>query len=193
MTLATGQSMVLAAGLGVLVLWRVYRRIRRMVGRQRLSRVRPWFTVTLFPLLIVFLALATLAHPAAALGLLAGVAAGVGLGELGLRLTRFEATPAGLFYTPNAHLGIALSLLFIGRLVYRLGHAYLVDGTAPFSQPPSDMTGSPLTLMIFGTLAGYYVRYAVGLLQWRHRVTRSAPTPAAEGSMAGPPAEPPAP
>jgi hypothetical protein len=32
------------------------------------------------------------------------------------------------------------------------------------------VTYSPLTLMIFATLAGYYVTYAIGLLRWRRRV-----------------------
>ena len=49
-----------------------------------------------------------------------GVVGGAALGRLGLRLTRFEQTPLGLFYTPNAHLGVALSLLFLGRLIYRV-------------------------------------------------------------------------
>ena len=29
-----------------LIIWRVYSRIRRMVGRQRPSKVRPWITLT---------------------------------------------------------------------------------------------------------------------------------------------------
>jgi len=29
---------------------------------------------------------------------------------------------------------------------------------------------SPLTMAIFGTLAGYYVSYAIGLLRWRAQV-----------------------
>jgi hypothetical protein len=32
-----------------------------------------------------------------------------------------------------------------------------------------DFTRSPLTLLIFGVLAGYYMTYAVGLLRWRKR------------------------
>jgi hypothetical protein len=34
------------------------------------------------------------------------------------------------------------------------------------------VTNSPLTLAIFATLAGYYVTYAIGLLQWHRRVVR---------------------
>jgi len=157
-------------GLGALVAWRLYARIRRMVGRQRLSRWRPWFTVVLFPLLGVFLLLGALVHPLNAAALLGGAAIGVALGRYGLRLTRFEVTPAGLFYTPNAHLGIALSLLFIGRVVYRFVQLYFFAGATLSGAPPTEFLRSPLTLVIFGTLAAYYVTYALGLLAWRRQV-----------------------
>ena len=164
------QSMVLSLGLAALIAWRVYKRIRRLVGRQRLSGPRPWFTVTLFPLLLVMLALGSIAHPLNLACLAAGAAVGVVLGLVGLRLTRFEATPQGLFYTPNAHLGIALSLLFIGRIVYRVAHLFLLSADAGAGMRPDDFARNPWTLLIFATLAAYYLSYAIGLLRWRARV-----------------------
>ena len=171
MDLAHPATLLVPAGAAALVGWRLYSRVRRMVGRQRLSNVRPWLTVCLFPLLIVLLLLGTLAHPPAALGLVAGLGIGVALGVHGLRLTKFEQTPLGFFYTPNAHLGIALSLLFIGRLLYRATQMYL--GSAAVQNGTMALGRSPLTLVIFGTLAGYYVTYAAGLLRWRRRVESS--------------------
>lgn len=167
MDLAHPSTLLIPAGIAALVGWRLYARFRRMVGRQRLSRVRPWLTVCLFPLLVVVLLLGSIAQPVAAVALLAGLAAGAALGVYGLRLTQFERTPIGLFYTPNAHLGIALSLLLVLRLGYRGATLYFAAGTAD----PATMAtlGSPLTLLIFGTLAGYYVTYAAGLLRWQAR------------------------
>ena len=106
-------TLLLPAGIAALVGWRLYSRIKRMVRRQRLSKVRPWLTVCLFPLLVGLLLLGSLSHPGAALALTAGLLVGAALGFYGLRLTKFEQTPLGLFYTPNAHLGIALSLLLV--------------------------------------------------------------------------------
>jgi hypothetical protein len=167
MDLSHPTTLLLPAGIAALVGWRLYSRVKRMVGRQRLSKVRPWVTLCVFPLLVALLLVSSLSHPYVALALAAGVAAGVALGFYGLRLTKFEQTPVGLFYTPNLHLGIALSALFIARIGYRAVQLYfapqlLQQGSAAFGR-------SPLTLLIFGTLAGYYTAYAVGLLRWRQR------------------------
>ena len=91
-----------AAAIVALIAWRMYARIRRNIGRQRLSPVRPWVTVTLFPLLVALLALSTRALPVAEACLAAGAAVGIGLGVLGLRLTRFEQSPEGLYYTSGS-------------------------------------------------------------------------------------------
>lgn len=156
-----------------LVAWRLYSRIRRMIGRQRLSVARPWFTIVLLPTtLVLLLATATL-QPLTEAVSAAGLVPGIGLGLIGTRLTRFEATPAGLFYTPNAHLGIALSLLFILRIGYRFATLQLHGpGADPAAMQPG---GSPLTMALFGTLVGYYVTYAIGLLRWRAQVARQSP------------------
>jgi hypothetical protein len=171
MTAPFNPSLVVPIGIGALVLWRFYSRARRMVGRQQLSSVRPWITVCVFPIFAVLLAAASRAQPMSPPALLAGIVVGIGLGIFGLRKTRFEKTPQGLFYTPNAHLGIALSLLLLGRIMYRLIQVYSVsESTAP---PQINYATTPLTLVIFGTLAGYYVTYAIGLLRWQRQSSKS--------------------
>src|SRR5271155_3822641 len=90
---------LLSAALVVLIAWRLYSRMRRSIGRQQLHRVRPWITVVLFPLLLALLGLAARAQLLTEASLWCGVASGVTLGVLGLRLTRFEKTAQGLFYT----------------------------------------------------------------------------------------------
>jgi len=149
-----------------LVIWRMHSRIRRSIGRQTLSKVRPWMTISLFPLLTVLLLVSVaLARPALWGALAGGIAVGILLGVYGLGKTKFESTPQGLFYTPNAHIGIALSLLFLGRIIYRM---------SALNSP--DFAYSPLTLGIFGLLAGYYVSYAIGLVRWRMSVEKNPPT-----------------
>ena len=156
---------IVLLALSPLIAWRLYSRVRRMVGRQRLSRIRPWIPVCLFPILVLLLALASLQHPLALASLTGGLLIGSLLAVYGLRLTRFERTAQGLFYIPNAYLGSALSLLLVGRILYRLAELYV--GGLPPAGVPADFARSPVTLAIFGTLAGYYVAYAIGLLRWR--------------------------
>jgi len=156
-----------------LVAWRFLARIRRMIGRQRLSPVRPWFTIALLPLVLVLLLATGTLHPMTAAATAGGLAAGVALGLLGTRLTKFEATPAGLFYTPNAHLGIALSLLLVLRLGWRFV-ALQANGGGTDPQP-MQMGSSPLTMALFSMLAGYYFTSAIGLLRWRAQVGAQPP------------------
>jgi hypothetical protein len=156
------------------IIWRLYSRVRRSVGRQTFSRIRPRFTLVLFPLLTLLLAFAVRSH-LASLGLMAGgVIAGAALGIFGISKTKFENTPEGMFYTPNAHLGIALSALFAARVVYRMSEIYSMGTQAQ----TIDFTRSPLTLGIFGLLAGYYVAYAIGLVRWHQRIVRETAAPA---------------
>src|SRR5215469_2190908 len=136
-----------------LIAWRMHTRIRRLIGRQKLSPGRPWINVVLFPVLVALLTLGTRLHPLAVGALAGGAALGVALGVYGLRLTRFESTTEGLYYTPSAHIGVALSVLLAARILWRLLSTGFPGspGTAP---PPGTLT--PLTLALLGTLAGYY-------------------------------------
>jgi hypothetical protein len=157
-----------------LVAWRAYSRIKRNIGRQPLSNVRPYITMGLFPLLVVLLGWQALQHarPELLYALAGGIVGGAVLGFYGHKHTKFEVTPQGLFYTPNAHIGIALSVLFMGRLLYRMFVMYTAN---PYAQTaPNDFAASPLTLGIFGLLAGYYVSYAIGLTRWRLCVERGS-------------------
>src|SRR6202163_4148298 len=153
-----------------LLVWRLFWGLRKSVWRPRLSRVRPWITLIIFPTIVLLLAYAAHWHLERLLWLAGGLVFGSLLGIYGLRQTRFESTPQGLFYTARAHLGIALSLLLIGRLLYRLIELYTLDSTAPRGAP--EFAQSPPTLAIFGLLASYYIAYAVGLVLWRNRVGR---------------------
>ena len=161
----------LTLGMAGLIAWRMYSRMRRLIGRQQFSSKRGWLTVCLLPLIVVMLAFVSRAEPNTELALLGGLVAGTVLGIFGLRHTKFENTPAGLFYTPNAHIGIGLSLLLAGRILYRFVQMGSMAQTAPATP---QFVNSPITLAIVGMLAGYYITYAVGLLRW-HSKSESKP------------------
>src|ERR1700710_1036320 len=104
---------------GGLIAWGIYRRVRRNIGRQKIQPRRIIFSIVIFSLVSVLFIGMSLQQMHLMLGILGGLALGVGLGFIGLRLTKFETNDEGHFYTPNTHIGVALSLLFVGRLLYR--------------------------------------------------------------------------
>jgi len=162
--------LVALLGIGALVAWRLYRRVHKLVTRQHFSSRRSRVSAVFFPLLLVLFLVGSYTQPLAVAAELAGVLIGVGLAVYGLRHTKYENTAEGLYYTPNAHIGIALSLLLAGRIAYRFFQMYV--SSAAVAQPPQDFTRSPLTLLIFGTTAGYYAWYALGLLRWHRSVAK---------------------
>ena len=161
----------------------LYRRVRRHVGRQPLQAWRVGLRlagvcIAAIALLLIGLA-GALGGSMAGPGVLAGLAGGLVLGSYGLRLTRFETTSDGRFYTPNAWLGIGLSALMLGRLAYRFVVVRDVSQAALLSDPSvlGTLHRSPLTLAIAGLLVGYFLRYTFGL--WR--ATRTPKTEATLG------------
>src|SRR5258708_33843158 len=85
-----------------LIAWRLYSRIRRLIGRQPSKLWRHWAAAILFPLLLTMLGAGAIFSPLAIGALAAGIATGIGPSIWGLRLTRFEGTPQGLVLIPNA-------------------------------------------------------------------------------------------
>jgi hypothetical protein len=164
-----------------LVVWALYRRMRRSFGRQRVQDKRMWFRIGILTLVTVLIA-ATVARDVDLLGVLgAGVVCGAALAYVGLRYTKFEITSAGRFYTPHAYIGLVIAALFVGRFLYRFLGTY--DGAAPPAAAGQSVLAmyqhSPFLLAAFGAVVGYYVPYYLGVLQ------RTKP-PATLGPESGP-------
>jgi hypothetical protein len=153
--------------IAAIIVWSLYRRMRRSFGRQRVRDGFMWFRIGIFSLLAVFIGV-QVARDVEVLGaLLAGIAAGAALGYAGLRYTKFEVTPQGRFYTPHAYIGVAVTALFVARILYDfLG---MNGGMMPTGAPGVDLAAfyqhNPVTLVVFGVLVGYYVLYYLGVLQ----------------------------
>lgn len=145
-----------------LIAWRMYVRVRRNIGRQPLQPKRMIARIVIFSVVSLLITASAFAYPPVLIGLAGGLLLGVPLALLGLRLTKFESTPAGKFYTPNTAIGLTLSALFVGRIVYRI--IVLSDGTT-YNPSSPEIFHSSLTLSIFGLTAGYYIAYYAGVLR----------------------------
>jgi hypothetical protein len=153
----TGIAPVLFGGLFA---WGLYRRVRRNIGRQPLRPARSIFSIVLFVAVSALLFSVSLALPKLLLGIGGGLLLGALLGAAGLHLTKFETTEAGHFYTPDMRIGIGLSLLFVGRMLYR----FWVLGNFSTAANQPQLFQSPLTFFCFGLIAGYYIVYHIGIL-----------------------------
>jgi hypothetical protein len=156
------QANIFMLALAPLVMWRVYKRVQRLTVRQKSRVWRHWAGAVVLPLILAGFAFALMGKPLALAAIGCGAALGVVLAMVALRRTGFESTGGEHFYTPYAPIGIFIAMLFVARLLYR-GYEFYAHGPA---QTP-DFGSSPLTLLIFATVAGYYHAYSTGLLRWR--------------------------
>jgi len=151
--------------LAALVVWGIARRVRRTFGRQTVQTARIGIRIGVLAVAGVMV-VATTRNTQALEAVIAGIACGGALGYLGLQHTRFEVTPEGRFYTPHTYIGLAVTALFLGRLVYRF--VYLSYGTGSMVTANQGLAGAyqqnPVTLGIFGVLVGYYLLFYSGVL-----------------------------
>ena len=157
----------------------VWRRVRTQFGRQPIRRGRMVARIAVFAVLGVLVGLSGLHNPLLLEGLAGGAVLGVALGMIGLHLTRFERSADGSDgYIPNPWIGGLLTALLLGRIAWRflvvmpqLEHLQ----TGPAAAPP--IGNSPLTLLMFGLLVGYYIAYFAGLLVHHRRFERAQAAP----------------
>jgi len=164
--------------LAPLLIWRIWWRVRRSVGRQRLRPGRQWCALLLLPPLLLLIGVVALRSVPALEALAAGTLGGVLLGWWNTRLTHLETGADGTFYTPNTGIGLALSLLVAARLAY---HAVYFHGDASAGDAPqlADVfISSPLTLLIIALRLAYGAAYAAGLLRLCHAAPKQPATPA---------------
>lgn len=157
-----------------LMAFAVWRRVRGTFGRQPIRRQRMIGRIAVFAVLGAVLALSGLHNLRLLEALLGGALGGVLLGLAGLRLTRFERDATGAdAYIPNPWIGGLLTVLLVARLGWRLMvMAPQMQDSAVASSAPA-IGNSPLTLLVFGLLIGYYITYFIGLLVHHRRFERS--------------------
>lgn len=100
-----------------------------------------------------------------------GLSAGGLLGLLGLTLTRWEATPRTVHYTPNRWLVLLLTLAVAGRMLYGFARAWHAWGTRATGTSWIASAGVSGSLAVGAVVLGYYVVYFAGV-SWRLKTHR---------------------
>jgi hypothetical protein len=153
--------------LTAVVVFFMYRRVRRNFGRQLVSERRLKFRMIVLALVGALILIGSLQQPLVLGALAGGVAAGIGLAMIGLHHTKFEATSEGRFYIPHTYTGLLVTALFLGRLCYRLVVVYQqAQAATPEDQDPlATLQRNPLTVVVFALLIGYYICFYWGILR----------------------------
>jgi hypothetical protein len=179
-----------------LIVFALYRRLRRSFGRQLLRPPRMILRIVLITLAGCALLPMALLSAQYFWAEIAGAALGIGLGSWGAERTRFVTFGGRLHYVPHTYTGIAVSLLFVGRLAFRAvqvyarvqtphaADAYVADAPDPsLAFAPISMVRSPLTVGIFFVLAGYYLWY-YGSVLWKSKHLKAEDIEAASPAAA---------
>jgi hypothetical protein len=149
-----------------LLIWVMYRRVSRSFGPQLVRRGALMFRAGLFTVLAALILLFAPHSPKLMGSIVGGIAAGLLLGYLGLRHTRFETTDKGRVYIPHTYIGLFVTSLLIIRLAIRYVPIYLNPQQAQTPQNPwAAYQQNTLTLAVFGLVVGYYVFYNIGVLR----------------------------
>lgn len=92
-----------------------------------------------------------------------GLAIGLVLGVAGLGLTRWEPTPAGLYFTPNRGLVLGIMLVVTGRILFGFWRAWHAWAPGVDHASWAAAAGLAKSMAAGGMVLGYYFVYWIGV------------------------------
>lgn len=156
----------------LLVIFGIYRRVRRSIGAQvlrpRTLRTRAYIFIAIMILLLV----ASYAEPLAYISDAVGIIIGGFLAYFAIKTTQFERGSRGWVYRTHAWISGVVIALFFARLVDRFYESYHVmnqasmntSGAAASAQMHNSIVGDPWTAGMFFILFAYYSCYNLYLV-----------------------------
>jgi hypothetical protein len=106
---------------------------------------------------------------------LLGLLGGIGLGLVGLRLSRWESAPASLYYTPNRWLVLGVTSVVTARLLYGFWRAWRAWHMAPGETNWLVAFGVAGSMAAGAVVLGYYLAYWIGVRSRFKRHLRARP------------------
>jgi TRAP-type mannitol/chloroaromatic compound transport system permease large subunit len=150
----------------LLVLFIVYRRIKRTVGTQPFQPRKLKVRTGIFLVVALLLLIAGLLHPILWAADGAGLIAGSALAWLAIRHNRFEWREAGLHYRTHTAIQAVVVALFVGRIAYRFAFAGQQTAASPDNQAQMQMYArDPWTAAVFFVLVAFYIGYYTYILR----------------------------
>jgi hypothetical protein len=105
-----------------------------------------------------------------------GMAIGAALGVIGVLITKWEATPRTLHYTPNRWIVLPITLVVAARVLYGFVRGWATMRAAAGDTSFVDAFGVAGSLGAGAIVIGYYLAYGIGLRRrisaWQGRALR---------------------
>ncbi len=159
----------------------LYRRGRRLIGRQRYTERRMLVRMGLLAVAIFLIAYSRVQRgspPEIYAGMAVGFAIGVAIALVSLRLTRMGRDETGIWYVPNIYLGIGLIALLVARFAYEYVVVFPAIRRAAAAHGTLAQTGFSSPSMLSGVLflvIGYYLAYYTGVYLRARRLEGESP------------------
>ncbi|GGE29951.1 hypothetical protein GCM10011391_05630 [Pullulanibacillus camelliae] len=164
--------------IGFVIIFALYRRMRRFIGWQSLGRSRLMIRTVLFCVIGIIILGAGLIHPISLISDLIGMVLGVLLAFYSASVTQFEEKQGQWYYRPNSWVGSFVIFLFVVRLIYRFYMVYaqgsqLQTDQAEGWQALGNSIGPSWTAGLLLIMFGYFVTYNIILLVKQNNLTRA--------------------
>ncbi|WP_160725188.1 hypothetical protein [Bacillus sp. USDA818B3_A] len=164
-----------------IVIFGIYRRVRRNIGWQELNpRKLVIRTIIFFIIGLVFL-FGGLTHPISLISDGIGILLGILLAYYGAALTTFEKREMFWYYRPNIWIGSTVTFIFLARLIYRfyrMSTSGILTTAATQKQTNSYQNmnaafGNSWTAGLLLIMFAYYIFYYLILLRKKKQLTQT--------------------
>ncbi|MBE1442910.1 hypothetical protein [Paenibacillus sp. OAS669] len=163
-------QVVITALLIIFIMYRMFLRIRRNIGWQQLLPRKMGVSIVLFSIIGLLFLMEGTFRASTVISDLLGILVGSILAYVGAQLTQIELRNGHWFYRPNLWIGSLVTVIFIGRFIYRLfgiftaGPSGALQSSNPWENPVFS-SGSGWTAGLMLIMFAYYVTYNVMMLR----------------------------
>jgi hypothetical protein len=166
--------------IAALILFSIYRRVRRNIGWQELRQGNLMFRTILFLVVGLLFVSGAVFHPISLISDILGILIGVALAHYSATITNFEQREGRLYYRPNTWIGSTVTVIFLARLFYRFYSLYSQGGFSSYQQGQtngfqnmSGTIGNSWTAGLMLIMFAYYVIYYFLLLRKQKRLLQT--------------------
>lgn len=153
-----------------IVVWIVYRRIKRTIGFQHYSKRRLLVRTIILSVIGALVIALGIFHPIAFAGDAAGMAAGALLAYAAIRYLTFENREGEWYYRTHVWVETVVLVLFLGRMAYRIIESVATSGHSGRNNSLAHIE-DPITAGALLMFVCYYILVATVLIQKEKKLT----------------------